>query len=308
MGKAGKRAVKLIIVLAIIGGVLYYFKDDLLGRLKEYKQQDEIAKQMEELIAYTIEAQQIQCETTPVWTESGETVDFFMASKYISDREQGLIYEQHGIITTIYQIEEDKKIKYQYAADEGEITFSIDENGNIIPPEGLTWRKTEADELEGSEIASGRSDTISYGYLTSGDRLVSVEQLEDTELDGETVQKYKATLKRRLEYEPNSEEEWEKTLAYSGMTDEYKEKYPEIYEKLKEMNDLPDTEEMYFWVKDQKLLQIQTDNTREFYMDALMTQKFDECMAHGVGDAGTIQKYKYNEECDPITLPAEYVE
>lgn len=310
MGKTGKRAVKLIIILAIAGGVLYFFKDDLLGRIKEYKQQEDAMEQMEELIAYTKEARQLQCETTLIWTESGETENLFGSPKYINDREQNLVYSgADNLNITIFQIKDDKKIKYQYGLDgEGEVVVSVDENGNVIPPEGMTWKKEEAGELEGSEISSGTSDTISYGCLISSDRLLSIEQLEDEELNGEMVQKYRAVLKRRFEYEPISEEDWEGVLTDFGLTNEDKEKYPEIYEKLKEMNALPDTEEMYLWVKDQKLLQLQTDNTREFYMNSLIVQNFDVCMAHGVGDVGTIQRYKYDEECDPVTLPTEYME
>lgn len=310
MGKTGKRILKLLIVLAVAGGILYYFKDDLLGRFTEYKNRKDSTKQIEELIGYTKEARQLQCETTHFWTESGKSINFIPAPKYIYDRERKLTYEQNSTTDiSIFQTEDNKKIKYQYSFDSEDVVIWQDENGKDMIPEGGTWKKTEAEELEGSAVASGTSDDISYGYLLSSNRLLAIEQLADEELDGETVQKYKVTLKRRPEYEPMTEEEWEQFLTSFGLTEEDKAKYPEIYQRAKEMNTMPDTEEMYMWVKDQKLLQLQTDCTREFYTEAFFYLSNDESIINDFTEhVCTIQKYKYDEDCDPITLPAEYTE
>ncbi len=311
MGKTGKRMIKLILVLAIAGGVFYYFKDDILEKTKKFKQQKEAVEQMETLIGYTKEARQLQCEATPVWTESNTAIAWLPAPKYIDDREQKLSYSDIEI--AIFQIENKKKMKYQYIFDSEEVGIPQNGNGEFLIPEGGHWQKTEAEELEGSSVSSGTSDTISYGYLLSSDRLLGIEQLADEELDGETVQKYKATLKRRPEYDPMSEEDWEQFLTDFGMTDELKIKYPEIYKRAKEMNALPDTEEMYLWVKDQKLLQLQTDFTRELYNGISFYLSGDDSIANDISGhvaehACIIQKYKYDEDCAPITLPTEYTQ
>lgn len=310
MGKTGKRILKLLVVLAVAGGILYYFKDDLLGRLTEYEKHRDSTKQMEELIGYTKEARQLQCKTTHFWTESGKAIDLVPTSKYIYDRERKLTYNEADITNiSILQTEDNKKIKYHYTFDSEDVVIWQDENGEYLIPEGGTWEKTEAEDLEGSEIASGTSDNISYGYLLSSNRLLDIEQLADEELDGEMVQKYKVTLKRRPEYEPMTEEEWEQYLATFGLTEENKAKYPEIYKRAKEMNALPDTEEMYMWVKDQKLLQLQTDYTRAFYECAFFYLSVHGSATNDFTEhACTIQKYKYDEDCDPITLPTEYTE
>lgn len=310
-----KKIIKAAITVLLASGLIYAYYNVLNTRFENVETKKRMKEITKEILEYPNTSSRMECRSfvyiIPHEENQEPVQDGAMAVQFVHDLEHGRLQIVQGARKEIFEFQGENVTVFS----QGTTALYRSNDVYLDHLSEKQWYHYPCKPMYGVEWRNGRHEQLSYGYLSSMNDLVKIQDNGIVESEEETVRQYTVHVKNTLhewESQEESDKAFRKILNSHGLdVIELKKNYQEAYKLLRKIYNQA-TEEMLIWVDEEgRMIKIEKDYTFYYYLDILKENSEiirEKIEKYDYPRVMSVQMYSYSPECSSIDLPEKFEE